>query len=143
MTIYTIGSTKHSAQDFFETLKLSGVKRIIDIRINKTSQLTGFAKGADLPYLLREIADIDYLSMENLAPTKDLLRKYRSKEIAWEKFEEEYLKQILDSNSLSTLTKADFDKACLLCSEHTSEKCHRRLLANELEKLWKVEIVHL
>jgi uncharacterized protein (DUF488 family) len=141
--IYTIGFTKHSAEDFFETLKSSGARRIIDIRINKTSQLAAFAKGSDLPYLLNKIADIEYISMENLAPTKELLRRYRSKEISWSEFENDYLKQILNSDSLATLTKEEFDMACLLCSEHTPEKCHRRLLAEELKKLWKAEIIHL
>ena len=28
-------------------------------------------------------------------------------------------------------------------SEETAEKCHRRLLAEELAKLWDVEIIHL
>ena len=78
MSLYTIGFTKRSAENFFETLKSAGVTKLIDIRINKTSQLAGFAKGSDLPYLLRVSAGIAYESIENLAPTKDLLKRYRS-----------------------------------------------------------------
>lgn len=143
MSLYTIGFTKHSAEHFFETLKSAGVKRLIDIRINKTSQLAGFAKGSDLPYFLRVGAGIAYESIENLAPTKDLLKRYRSKEISWEEFEDLYLKQIKSSGSLEALNPKDFEDACLLCSEHTSEKCHRRLLAEELQKLWGIQVVHL
>lgn len=143
MSLYTIGFTKHSAEHFFETLKSAGVIKLIDIRINKSSQLAGFAKGSDLPYFLRVSAGIAYESIENLAPTKDLLKRYRIKEISWEVFEDLYLKQIKTSGFLETLSPRDFENACLLCSEHTTEKCHRRLLADELQKLWGVQVVHL
>jgi uncharacterized protein (DUF488 family) len=143
VSLYTIGFTKHFAEQFFETLKSAGVKKLIDIRINKTSQLAGFAKGSDLPYFLRVSAGIAYESIENLAPAKDLLKRYRSKEISWEEFEDLYLKQIKSSGSLEALNPKDFENACLLCSEHTSEKCHRRLLAEELQKLWGIQVVHL
>lgn len=143
MKIYTIGFTKHTSEEFFEKLKSAGVKRVIDIRINKTSQLAAFAKGSDLPYLLRVTGGIGYLSHSELAPTKELLKSYRSKEIAWEEFEQRYKKQIEDSKAILGLSKSDFDEACLLCSEETAEKCHRRLLAEELAQIWDLEIIHL
>ncbi len=52
MTIYTIGFTKKPAESFFETLKGSGIDRLVDVRLNNTSQLAGFAKRDDLRYLL-------------------------------------------------------------------------------------------
>jgi len=143
MNLYTIGFTKRSAEDFFETLKSAGVNRLIDIRISKSSQLAGFAKGSDLPYFLKVSADIKYESIESLAPTKDLLKQYRSKEISWGIFEELYLKQIRTSEVLNSLKPSDFDKACLLCSESSPEKCHRRLLAEEMQKLWGIQVIHL
>lgn len=143
MSLFTIGFTKHSAEDFFETLKSANVRKLIDIRINKTSQLAGFAKGTDLPYLLRVSAGIAYEAIENLAPSKVLLKRYRSKEISWDSFENAYLEQIKSSGSLETLKPNDFQNACLLCSEHSSEKCHRRVLAEEMHKLWGIKVVHL
>jgi uncharacterized protein (DUF488 family) len=143
MNLYTIGFTKRSAEDFFETLKSAGVNRLIDIRISKSSQLAGFAKGSDLPYFLKVSADIKYESIESLAPTKDLLKQYRSKEISWGIFEELYFKQIRTSEVLNSLKPSDFDKACLLCSESSPEKCHRRLLAEEMQKLWGIQVIHL
>ena len=143
MKIYTIGFTKHTSEEFFEKLKSVGVKRVIDIRLNKTSQLAAFAKGSDLPYLLKATGGIEYLSHSELAPTKDLLKSYRSKEITWEEFEKSYKNQIKDSKAILGLNKGDFEDACLLCSENTPEKCHRRLLAEELAKIWDLEIIHL
>lgn len=143
MKLYTIGFTKHTAEEFFEKLKSAGVERVIDIRINKTSQLAAFAKGSDLPYLLKATGGIGYLSHSELAPTKELLKSYRTKEIAWEEFEKRYKKQIEDTEAISGLNKTDFDGACLLCSEETADQCHRRLLAEELSQLWGLQIVHL
>ena len=143
MKIYTIGFTKQTSEEFFEKLKSVGVKRVIDIRLNKTSQLAAFAKGSDLPYLLKATGGIEYLSHSELAPTKDLLKSYRYKEITWEEFEKNYKNQIKDSKAILGLNKGDFEDACLLCSENTPEKCHRRLLAEELAKIWDLEIIHL
>ena len=143
MKIYTIGFTKQTSEEFFEKLKSVGVKRVIDIRLNKTSQLAAFAKGTDLPYLLKATGGIEYLSHSELAPTKELLKSYRSKEITWEEFEKSYKNQIKDSKAILGLNKGDFEDACLLCSENTAEKCHRRLLAEELAKIWDIEIIHL
>ena len=116
---------------------------MIDIRLNKTSQLAAFAKGSDLPYLLKSTGGIEYLSHSELAPTKELLKSYRSKEITWEEFEKSYKNQIKDTKAILGLNKDDFEDACLLCSENTAEKCHRRILAEELAQLWAVEIIHL
>jgi uncharacterized protein (DUF488 family) len=143
MSLFTIGFTQRSAENFFETLKSAGVKKLIDIRINKSSQLSGFAKGSDLPYFLKLSSGITYEAIENLAPTKELLKRYRSKNITWDVFEDLYLEQIKTSNALANLNLSEFENACLLCSEHESEKCHRRLLANELAKQWGIQIIHL
>jgi uncharacterized protein (DUF488 family) len=143
MKLYTIGFTKHTAEAFFEKLKSAGVKQVIDIRINKTSQLAAFAKGSDLPYLLKATGGIEYLSHSELAPTKELLKSYRSKEITWGEFEKRYKKQIEDTKAILGLNKSEFQDACLLCSEETAEKCHRRLLAEELAQIWGAEIIHL
>jgi uncharacterized protein (DUF488 family) len=39
---------------------------------------------------------------------------------------------------------AEHERPCLLCSEHTPECCHRRLLAERLQAEWPdLQIVHL
>ena len=143
MKIYTVGFTKHTAEEFFEKLKFAGVRQVIDIRINKTSQLAAFAKGSDLPYLLKVTGGIGYMSHSELAPTKELLKSYRSKEITWKEFEKQYKKQITKSKAILGLNKSDFEDACLLCSEETADNCHRRLLAEKLVQIWGAEIIHL
>jgi uncharacterized protein (DUF488 family) len=45
------------------------------------------------------------------------------------------------------LKPSHLDRACLLCAKPTAEQCHRRLVAEYLQKKWagsvQVEIIHL
>jgi uncharacterized protein (DUF488 family) len=142
--LYTIGFAKKPAEKFFNLLKGANVKQIIDTRINNISQLAGFAKGSDLKFFAKEIGDVNYEHNIDFAPTKELLKKYRTKKITWPEYEIEYL-NLLDMRHVAQ--KTDIDKLhenCLLCSEHTPEKCHRRLLAEYLQHVKpQIEIIHL
>ncbi|HCO95232.1 MAG TPA: hypothetical protein DIU00_14990 [Phycisphaerales bacterium] len=62
MKLFTIGFTKKSAEEFFTCLQKAGVSRVVDIRLNNTSQLAGFAKAPDLKYFLHAIAGIEHAS---------------------------------------------------------------------------------
>lgn len=144
MRIFTIGFTKKSAEQFFEKLREAGVRRVIDIRLNNSSQLAGFAKGRDLKYLLNAITGIDYVELPQLAPTKDILDDFKKREGSWEDYERRFRHVLEDRRIAETLDKDMMDGGCLLCSEHTTEHCHRRLVAEHLQERWgDVEIVHL
>ncbi len=142
--LLTIGFTNKSAQKFFELLKANDVVKIVDTRINNTSQLSGFAKGSDLAYFAKELGGMDYLHKIDLAPTKELLENYRKGIITWEEYEPEYL-NLLDMRKVGDkINIEELHQSCLLCSEHTPEKCHRRLLAEYLKARFnEVEIIHL
>ena len=142
--IFTIGFTKKNAEQFFTLLKKSGVKKLVDIRLNNRSQLAGFTKGEDLEYFLKEIAGIDYVHDLDFAPTKELLKKYREKKISWNEYETEF-NQILESRMTNRkIDPNDYDLSCLLCSEPTPERCHRRLVAEYLEVILNdIKVIHL
>ena len=53
--LFTIGFTGKPAEKFFNLLTNAGVKKIVDTRINNVSQLSGFAKGSDLKFFVKEI----------------------------------------------------------------------------------------
>ena len=57
--VNTIGFTQKSAEKFFKLIKLSGSKRVVDVRLNNVSQLAGFAKRNDLKFFLKEMLDVD------------------------------------------------------------------------------------
>jgi uncharacterized protein YeaO (DUF488 family) len=142
--LYTIGFAAKPAQKFFELLEQNHVRKIIDIRISNTSQLSGFAKGKDLQFFARRLANIDYEHQLKFAPTKELLSRYRKKEISWQEYTEAYL-NLLDTRNIKEIISGEsLNQCCLLCSEHSPEKCHRRLLAEYLQEIQPdIQIFHL
>jgi uncharacterized protein (DUF488 family) len=145
MEIYTIGFTKKSAGEFFEILKRNGIRLLIDIRLNNTSQLAAFAKRDDLEYFLKEICAADYLHEPRLAPTLNILDKYRAKSVTWWQFETDF-KALLDQRKIHEVIDRDLfsQPAVLLCSESKADKCHRRLVAEYLREKWgDINIIHL
>ena len=144
MKIFTIGFTKKSAEEFFEKLRTAGVRRVLDIRLNNNSQLAGFAKGRDLKYLLNATAAIGYVELPQLAPTQEILDDFKKRKGSWEDYERRF-RQVMETRQIAeTLDKDTIDGGCLLCSEHTPEHCHRRLVAEHLKERWgDVEIIHL
>ena len=142
--LFTIGFTKKTAKDFFELLTEAGVKRVIDTRLNNVSQLSGFAKRQDLKYFLKEIADIEYTHILDLAPTKDLLDLYKKKQTDWQTYEKSFLDLIEQRQIENKVTSDILDGGCLLCSEAKPHHCHRRLVAEYLNnKLGNINICHL
>lgn len=144
MKLYTIGFTNKSARRFFELLQKNGVNTIIDTRINNVSQLSGFAKAKDLEFFAKAIGNMDYIHELDFAPTRELLEKYRKKQISWDEYSKEYLDLIKSRRLENKVEAEDLDHACLLCSEDLPEKCHRRLLAEYFkEKYPEIEVIHL
>jgi uncharacterized protein (DUF488 family) len=143
--IYTIGFTKKSAAEFFETLKRAGIRRLIDVRLKNSAQLAGFTKRDDLAYFLREICDADYRHEPLLAPTPEMLERYRKRRASWDEYERQFLRLMEQRRIDEILDPALFAiPTVLLCSEPTAERCHRRLVVEFLRARWKdVQPVHL
>jgi uncharacterized protein (DUF488 family) len=143
--IYTIGFTQTTAERFFERLADAGVQRLLDVRLNNSSQLAGFAKAKDLPYFLRELVGATYEHEPLLAPTQELLDEYRKRKGDWSTYEAKFL-ELMESREIETyLAVSDFQtRTALLCSEATAENCHRRLVCEYLAGRWSdVRAVHL
>jgi uncharacterized protein (DUF488 family) len=144
ITLFTIGFTQKSAQKFFETLKREGVKRVIDTRLNNVSQLSGFTKKVDLEYFLKTIANIDYIHILDLAPTKDILNEYKKQNGDWSIYEQKFLKLMADRQIEKKVSPDLVNGACLLCSEVKPHHCHRRLVSEYLNNKWgNIKIRHL
>lgn len=144
MKIFTIGFTNKKAENFFERLRESGVKRIVDVRLNNVSQLAGFSKKDDLKYFLRTIAGIDYVHLPDLAPTKEMLDAFKKQKSDWNTYERNFLGLIEQRAIESSLARDLIDQSCLLCSEDRPHHCHRRLVAEYLQRHWgDVSIKHL
>ncbi len=132
MHIYTIGFTQRTAEEFFETLKKSGARHLLDIRLNNTSQFASFTKKQDLPYFLKKFTIMEYHEVHELAPSGSILKEYRSNK-NWETYEDAYNKLLVTRKAEKSVPGEWLKEgAVLLCSEHDPSKCHRRLAAEYL-----------
>ena len=142
--LYTIGFTKKSAEEFFTKLAQAKVARVVDVRLNNTSQLAGFTKKDNLEYFLRAIGGMGYVHLPDLAPTQDILTAYKKEKGDWAEYEAKFVQLITQRKIEKTTPREIIDGGCLLCSEDTPEHCHRRLVAEYLAAKWgDVKIVHL
>lgn len=114
------------------------------MRLNNSSQLAGFGKRDDLEYFLKAICGMDYVHVGELAPTPELLDAYRAKQMDWAEYEEKFSALMNERRVGESIGREILEDAVLLCSEPKAENCHRRLVAEYLQRAWgDVEIEHL
>ena len=144
--LFTIGTTRKTAEKFFTLLTDNNVKCVLDVRRYNSSQLAGFSKYPDIKYFLKKISGIDYDKDRIFAPSEDLFNAYRNKHIDWDEYTERF-KQVIERQGFIdyiTYMYPDLDRYCLLCSEDKPDKCHRRLLAELIrDNFGDYEIKHL
>ncbi len=130
MTIYTIGYTKKTAEEFFNILKQHNIRQIVDVRENNTSQLAGFTKMNDLRFFAKEILNASYIHLPELAPDKNIREIYK-KDKDWTRHEESFLELMQKRAVIEKFRSANIfvDHCVLLCSEPLADNCHRRLIA--------------
>lgn len=144
ITIFTLGFTRKNAETFFGLLRRAKVRRLVDVRLHNVSQLAGFTKRDDLAWFARSLCRADYLHALDLAPTPSLLEGYRGNPGGWEAYAKSFRALIARRRIEETFRPALLDGSCLLCSEESPHHCHRRLVAEHLQKHWRnVRIVHL
>ena len=145
MEIYTIGFTQTTAQHFFERLKDAGIERLLDVRLNNSSQLAGFAKAQDLPYFLEQLVGASYEHDPRLAPTQEILNAYKKRNGDWSAYEREFTTLMAQRDIAGVLDQAAFKRrTVLLCSEATPERGHSRLVVEYLADRWPdIRAVHL
>ena len=145
MEVYSIGFTQKRAADFFGLLREAGIRRLLDVRLNNSSQLAGFTKKEDLPYFLRELCHAEYLHEPLLAPTQELLDAYKKSKGSWQDYETAFLALMAERRIEERLARDLFaTPTVLLCSEPTAAQCHRRLVLEYLQARWGgLQITHL
>jgi uncharacterized protein (DUF488 family) len=144
----TIGFAGKTAEEFFSLLEEAKIEKLIDIRLNRGGQLSGFAKYPDLAFFLEKVGGIGYSHATELAPTSELLDTYR-KSKDWAVYEAAFLALMQERGVPQAFDASAWPpRSALLCSEPGPEKCHRRLIADLLAGHWRaqghsVEIRHL
>lgn len=145
MEVYTIGFTQRKAAEFFGALRCSNIKRLLDVRLNNSSQLASFTKHSDLPFFLKELCNAEYIHEPLLAPTEDILSDYKKRKGSWEQYEKRFLTLMDERKIEDKIDRSLFESpTVLLCSEATAEHCHRRLVLEYLNSKWgDLHVTHL
>lgn len=146
MDLYTIGFTRRSAEEFFEALRAARVERVLDIRLQNTSQLAGFTKKEDLPYFLDRLIGAEYSHEPLLAPDEESFRAYRSGEIDWPHFRSQYRAALRRRKASTAIDWPGLlrKRTVLLCSEPEPDRCHRSILVDHLRRTGhEIEATHL
>lgn len=139
INLFNIGFTQKTAEEFFGILKKNKIECLVDIRLNPSGQLSRFAFEKDLPFFLDKLVDgCKYVHRVDLAPPKELLKEVRTKGSAMSKdyklFEKEFNLYLEKESKIGNFVEQfkKYQNVVLLCSEHTTEKCHRRLVSDML-----------
>lgn len=125
-TIYTIGTSDRSLDDFVDILNTYGIKILVDVRRFPTSKFGHFKREFFEKEMERRGIEYHYLGKE--------LGGYR------EKGYQEYIKTEDFKRGLDQLMEiASKDKTAIMCCERFAWRCHRRFIGYELIKRgWKV-----
>jgi uncharacterized protein (DUF488 family) len=142
--IYTIGFTRKTLQEFIERLRAAGVREVIDLRLRNTSQLAGWSKSPDFAYLLTAGFGFGYEHHPEFAPTDELLDGYK-KTGDWAAYEAGFSRLLADRRpEREARALLEKEGICLLCAEPQADRCHRRLVAEYLERFGPhIHIEHL
>lgn len=141
--IVSVGYEGRTIESFVDDLVRAGVKTVADVRLNAISRKAGFSKTR-----LREAlaaAGIDYRHMRSLGNAKENRRPF------WEGRAEEgrrVFRQRLQSpeaesslDELATLVREQV--VAVLCFESDVEKCHRKVIIDEVAGEAEVPVVAL
>ena len=135
MILFTIGYEKLDQKQFIAYLSNHGVEVVADIRKLPASRKKGFSKT-----VLRETLSskgIDYINYRDLGAPKELRDElYNSGN--YDRFFRKYENNISDKTDhlaeiLSLINHGR--NVALLCFERNPQKCHRKVVADELKKL--------
>lgn len=140
----TIGYEGTTVDEFLDTLRGAKIELLVDVRAVAMSRRPGFAKTA-LAANLRG-AGIDYLHLRQLGTPADGRAAARSGR--HEQMKEIFLHQLASSQAqaelavLGDLIRSD-RAICILCFEANPAHCHRRLVAESLQREMALEVTDL
>lgn len=144
-TVYTIGYKRKPLAALIGQLRDAGVDAVIDVRLRNTSHLAGYTKRDDLAFLLSEGFGIAYEHHPELAPTPEILDAYREN-TDWAAYEAQFRPLLVEraADQIGREILSRYRAPCLLCSEPTAERCHRRLVAEHwTANLHELTVVHI
>ena len=141
--VATIGYERASLPDFIATLKISNIDILVDIRDRAQSRRAGFSKSALSAAL--EDAGIDYLHLRELGDPKEGREAARRGDfVQFRTIFGEVMQTAAAKKAIEKLEElaAEYE-ICLMCFERDQSTCHRKIVADRLEKSLDLKARHL
>lgn len=140
---FTIGYEGASLEDFLATLKLAGIRRLVDIRDFPGSRRKGFSKNA-----LREALEAEGISYEHLKGLGDpKAGRDAARAGRFEEFVAIFTAHMETETAYADLEKAvelvNRGSACLLCYERDNRKCHRNIVSERISAITGLTVCNL
>lgn len=133
--IYTIGYEGLSQKVFLAWLNRYDINLIADVRHLPLSRKKGFSKNSLNESLAKN--NIEYLSFRELGTSKDMRSKLLSSgdyTNFFKNYKDNLSKKTEQINELCEILNSG-KRIALLCFEHDAQKCHRKILADEIKKI--------
>ena len=144
--LYTIGYEGISLEGYLNKLVKNGVKLLIDVRNNPVSMKFGFSKSQLKRYA--ESLGIMYLHVPEVGIISNLRQKLNTQEdydILFKKYRKENLPKTKEAQKYILSLLKEYTRVALTCFEAEICQCHRKHLAEAIEKLpaFKYELKHI
>jgi uncharacterized protein (DUF488 family) len=140
--IWTVGYEKRSQQDLIVALVEHDIELLVDVRLRPQSRKPGLSK-TTLAAGLAE-AEIEYEHHRVLGTPLDIRGLFRAGE--YEQAREayrEYLRDVGEEELAWLQEQARARRVAMLCFEGDPRECHRRVIAEELTRLYGTEVVDI
>jgi uncharacterized protein (DUF488 family) len=139
----TIGYERSTLSDFVATLVYSGVEILVDIRDRAQSRRQGFSKTA-LSEALRQ-SGIGYVHFRELGDPKE--GREAARQGRFDIFREIF-REVMSTDdaklALGDIARLALEnKICLMCYERDHNQCHRKIVADYLERALSCKTTHL
>jgi hypothetical protein len=139
----TIGYERAELSDFLATLSFCGVETLVDIRDRAQSRRPGFSKSS-LSSALAEVG-INYIHLPALGDPKEGREAARRGDFT--KFLSIFSAVMTTEVAKEALTNLKFiastQNICLMCFERDQNECHRKIVADHLERALDKKAQHL
>lgn len=159
MNFYTLGVYGTNEEVYFSKLSDAKIDLFCDIRQRRgvRGKEYSFVNSKKLQNKLSEL-NIQYIHIKELAPTKEIRNKQKQDDIdlnilkrdrntLGNKFILEYNQNIINKFDFNDLIKYfkenNFSNIVFFCVEEKAKACHRSLVANQLEILYRTTIKDL
>jgi uncharacterized protein (DUF488 family) len=144
VTVYTIGHSTYSIEEFTEILQKYEIKRIVDVRTIPRSRHNPQFNQEELKMSL-EASKIDYVHLPDLGGLRHTRRD--STNMGWRNLSFRGFADYMQTKQfivglLMMIRLAKKERIALMCAEAVPWRCHRSLISDAL-KVRGVDVVHI